>query len=67
MEQEYRIMAIEPHAGASQVDLVFPSAYYTLKRVRDGKRFKVRMVQDPAWLNGEIVRLEEYRILAALV
>lgn len=67
MEQEYRIMMIEPHTGASHVDLVFPSAYYTLKRMRDGKLFKVRMPKDRTWLQGEIVRLEEYRILAALV
>lgn len=67
MEQEYRIMKIEPHAGASHVDFVFPSAYYMLKRLSDGKTFKVRMPKDKSWMQGEIVLLEEYRVRAALV
>lgn len=65
--REYRIEAVAPWTGSSQVDFVFPSAIYTLKRRDDKAVFKIRMSMDPKWAVGEILRIEDWHIQAALV
>lgn len=67
MRDEYRIEKVEPVGGNTDVELMIPSAIYTLKRREDRAVFRVRLPLDERWCVGELVRIEPFHIQAAIV